>query len=254
MTHYPPETSDPIGENLPRGVVFGYGTDPARYVVDKDRIRKPRFFIIGGDEFVFPVGTEGFRISGQPTNAEHRYLDDNALVVRTMHRDARRIMLSGVFPGATGTANMGDLLELIAAVNPPDFKRLSLPGVFVAEQQVVVEDYDFNHDEQNRTGDVVYQVTFLRVGIGRKLKKPKTTSPPDNPTVSKRAKKTGKPSRVFTVREGARTLRAIASLKYKDPNKWRSVYNLNTKALNNLDIPLHKLPTSALPLGMKLRY
>lgn len=252
MRNFPPVVSDPIGEHLPAGV-FRSRTDPAKYIIQLRRFERPKFFISGGDSFEWPLGTEGVRVAGAATLAEHKYIGDNASVVQVIHLDSRRIEMNGLFPGKTADENVRALLDIISLGYPPKGKWLILPGIFPLKQQVKVETYDFSRVAEDSTGSWSYSVTFIREGIGAKIRRPKVTSPPENPSMKPKNPK-GKASRVFVAKDGARTLRAIAQLKYKDSSKWRKLYDMNRIALDKLGIPLHKLPTSLLPLGTKIRY
>jgi hypothetical protein len=206
--------------------------------------------------FEWPLGVEGVRISGSPTLAEHRYIGDNDVVLQVTHADDQRIVLTGMFPGLTGTQNMTDLLAVIRADQPKLGKVLRLPHiVFPQEIYVAIADYDFDHPEDDRNNSWTYTVTFRRTGLGKYVPRPRSISSPVNPHTRRgAAKPRGKSSRIFTVHAGANTLRAVAQLVYGNPNRWADIYNLNKKTLKKLNVPLHMIATKRLPLGMKLNY
>lgn len=237
-----------------RPPVIGSGTDQAKYLVAPNKFDHPRLSIIGGDEFVWPLGIEGATISGQVRVAEHLYIGDNAAVLQVMHRDDRRIELTGQFPGDTGSENMRDLLEIIQAETPDDGKILTLPGVFPKQQLVVIESYSFNHPEDDSTASWDYTIALRRQGVGRKIAQPKPRPNPPALGSNRAAVAKGKSSRVFTVHAGGNTLRAAAQIVFKNPNRWREIYDKNQKVLNKLGVPMVQLPTHRLPYGMKLRY
>ena len=235
---------------LPNGKqTYRFGIDAARYTVFPSWFEHPSIQVPNGGAFVWPLGTEGFRVSGTAGLGIHKYIGDNAVVFEVAHTDERRIELNGAFPGATGTDNMRELLNIL--VGKSNYKILRLPGIFPLEQYVTMESYDFTHEETDRTKSVLYTVTFLRAGVGKKVKRRKTTNPPQNP---KKQTNKGKPARVFVVREGVRTLRGVAQRLYHNPNRWDDIYEINRQALSKMGIPYHQMPTRRLPLGMKLRY
>lgn len=253
MAH-PPVIGKDIGEGAPAGV-FGRTTDPAKYVIERSRFQRPTLAIPGGPSFEWPNGVEGIHVQGQVGNARHKYIGDNAEVVKVMHRDARTIELSGQFNGITASQNVNDLMNVISADSPRGYWVLTLPsGVLPTKEQFVnVETYDFQHEWDDRTDSWNYSVMLIRIGVGRKLKKKKIIASPTNPT-NKKAKPKGTPTRVFTVHAGGRTLRAAAKLVYGNPDRWREIYNKNITALGKLGIPMNVIPTKNLPLGMKLKY
>lgn len=253
-SQFPPAPKTDITAGLKKGVLGE--ADPARLVVPKGRYAQPKFECPGGTpSFIWPGGTEGVHISGSASIAEHRYIGDNKLIVDVTHRDARRISLSGMFSGSTAAHNVGQLLDVITAVQPRTGKLLTVPGVFVKVQKVAVESYDFEHQEDDRTDSFTYTINFIEFGVGAKVPKltevisrislnPKGTAAPEK----------GKTQRVFIVHSGARTLRAVAKLVYGDANRWQDIYHKNGKVLNSLNASPAKLPTTILTLGLKLKY
>lgn len=251
---FPPVIGKDIGEGSPPGV-FGRTEDSAKYVVERRRFQRPTLEVPGGPSFEWPNGVEGFHVVGQVGNARHKYIGDNADVVKVMHRDSRTLEMSGQFSGRTASQNVRDLLDVITAVSPRGYWTLTLPsGVLPTREQLVnIDSYDFDHPWDDRTDSWNYTVSFIRIGVGKGLKKKKIIASPTNPT-SKRAKPKGTATRTFTIHAGARTLRAAAKLVYGNPDRWREIYNKNLTALNKLGIPLNVLPTKNLPLGLKLKY
>jgi hypothetical protein len=213
--------------------------------------------VSGSREFVWPGGTEGISISGSSTVAEHKYLDDNKLVVQVTHRDSRRIVLTGQFSGKTGAANIRELLDVLVAIQPPGGKELSIPGVFMRAQKVAVADYTFDHAEGDSTDSFAYTISFIHLGVGTKIPNVKTVkfSTPLNPKSSTvKIVERGKGQRVFTVRDNARSLRVIADIVYGDSNRWNDIYQKNSRQLWAVAVPAHITPITPLPLGMKLNY
>jgi hypothetical protein len=242
--HWPPVI--PIG-----GSFYDPEGDTSKFTFRPRVFDHPSLQVPGGDTFVWPLGTEGFRLTGNAQLGIHRYLGDDAAVVEVSHRSESRIEMSGEFPGKTGVLNMRALRDVLEAPTPEDGKVLRLPLVFTHEQYVVAENWDFNHAEDDRTETVVYTVTFVKTGFGKRVKPVKDFTPPPNPT---RKGNKGQGARTFRVRDGARTLRAIAHIVYKNSARWSELYALNKQALNKFHIPFHQIPTQRLPLGFRVKY
>lgn len=255
MTTFPPTIGDSLGETLPSGIFVTKG-DTTKYLIQRRRFERPTLRIPPkGPKYEWPLGVEGISISGSPGLAIHNYLGDNAPVVQIVHRDSRRFALTGIFPGDTGSDNMRSLLGVIEAVAPLGYWILSMPAtIFLKEQQVVIEDYNFDHPEDDFTGSWAYSISFIRTGVGARKAKKKTTRSPNNPIGSTRKPPKGKSNRIFTTKNGANTLRAVAAIVYGNANRWREIYNKNQKLLKSLNVPLAQLQYKRLPYGMKLNY
>jgi hypothetical protein len=63
--------------------------DDTGYLIDPITLPLPRFWIPGGQEFVWPGGTEDFSLSGEAMVAEHRYIGDDSLIVTVTHLELR---------------------------------------------------------------------------------------------------------------------------------------------------------------------
>ena len=255
MAEFPPVIGEPIGEHRPPGV-FLSKNDTTKYLIQRRRFERPTLRIPPkGPKYEWPVGVEGITVSGNPGLAVHNYLGDNAPVVQIIHRDARRFEMTGIMPGDTGTENMRGLLTVIETVAPLGYWILAMPtSVFLKEQQVVIENYNFAHPEEDETGSWNYTISFIRTGIGAKRKPPKTTGSPVNPIGSTKKPPKGKSNRTFTTKSGGNTLRAVAKLMYGNAERWREIYNKNKKVLNSLNVPLAQLQYKRLPYGLKLNY
>lgn len=254
MSQFPPTISNFLGKGVQRPGVFDNTNDPAKLLVAHTRYDRPTLQA-GTLKFEWPLGVEGITISGQATAGEHRYIGDNDIVLDVTHLDDQRIVLTGQFPGLTGTANMQDLLKVLRAPQPANGKVLVLPRtVFSNELVVAVDSYSFEHPEDDRNSSWNYTVTLRRLSSGRKTNKVKVTQSPVNPRTNKgKAKPKGKSSRVFTIHSGGNTLRAAAKLVYGNADRWREIYDKNTSVLKKI-APLYSIPTKRLPLGLKLYY
>lgn len=252
MSAHPPVIKNEIGEELPNGVFRRTG-DPAKYLIERRRFQRPTLSVVGGPEFEWPLGVEGLSISGSAAIAEHLFIGDNAAVLQVMHYDNRRIVMTGMFPGSTGSENMRDLLEVVTAQSRDNAKVLTLPSrIFPKTQVVVPETWTFDHPEEDGNDSWTYSLTMRRMGVGNTVKPPKTTVSPTNP-VHSTAKAKGKTTRVFTTTSKIRTLRTVASHIYHNPNRWREIYVKNSKALDKIGT-LAALNTKRLPIGMRLHY
>lgn len=250
------------------------GEDSAAYLVDPGSVSSPtkispgnlthvRPYIVSGNSFfVFPVGAEGFRRSGTAGISVHKYLNEVAADVHVFHREEGRIELSGTFPGLSAQPTMVDCIEILRSKPPKPGLVLHVPGVFDTEQLVVAENWDFTHSADDRSHSIDYSITFVRTGEGKKQQDPLGSPATPNPTIRKPPK--GKPSRLFTVVEGARTLKQIAFTVYKDSSKWTQIVALNegsiasfqrSNYLNDLNnLPTYQLPTFRWPIGTRFRY
>lgn len=245
-----PETNitkfPPVFNENPQG-------DTARYVVSLGKFLRPRLFIIGGYEFIFPLGTEGMRLVGNATLAEHKYVGWGFTEVQVVHRDSARIELSGNLPGKTGATNVQALRYLLTAPDPADYKRLELPGIFPQAQKVVMDSYEFQREESDPWG-FTYTCTLVRVGLGGVVDLTAASTDP----VPGQGK--GESGRTFTVSQTYRTLRAISAVVYGDANKWRNLYTLNKYTLEQWlreehpQWSMQTLPLVVLPLGMVLSF
>jgi hypothetical protein len=245
------------------------GKDPAKYLIDPGSVTAPgkhsagmlrhaRPYLVAGDTlFIFPVGVEGFRRSGQSQLGLHRYIGDNSVDGMTIHLEEARIELTGTFPGTTAQDNMVNCINILRAPTKEPGLILYAPGVFEMEQYVLPENWDFSHDRDDRTHSIDYVISLVRIGEGRKVKDIPGKPPPPQP--GRKIKPKGKPSRIWTVKAGAQTLRAVAKLVYGDAESWKRLVQLNQGLLTTWnkthpDIPNHQLPTFRWPVGTKLRY
>ncbi len=219
----------------------GQGQDPAAYLVYPGTVNGPgkatpgnlrhaRPYIVNGSRlYAFPTGVEGFRRSGQAMLGLRHFIGDNTVDGVTMHYEEARISLTGTFPGLTAQQNMVECINILRSHTKERGLVLYAPGVFNREQYVLPENWDFTHDADDRTHSIDYSITFVRIGEGQRVKDPKGTPAPRNPTSKTKPK--GKPGRIFTVKAGVRTLRGIAKAVYGDADKWQQIVALNRSQL-----------------------
>ena len=247
----------------------GTGQDTAKYLVEPGHVRAAgdhsagqlrhaRPYLVSGPQiFVFPAGVESFTRSGQAQLGLHHYIGDNTVDGVTIHYEEARIELSGTFPGITAQDNMVNCINILRSKPREPGLVLWAPGVFEREQYVLAENWNFTHDREDRTHSIEYTISLVRIGEGRNAGDKSGISPPPNPT--NKTKPRGKPSRIFTAKDGARTLRAIAQIVYGDQSKWQRLVTLNQGQLNTWkrnhpSVPTFQLPTFRWPLGTKFRY
>lgn len=234
------------------GQRFKRGDDVARVLLRPGQFRRPTLAIPGGQEFEWPGGTESWSLTGSAALGIHKYINGNAPVVQVVHRDESRIILAGQFPGLTGAQNARELYDLLVHEGPPQGKLLDLPGVFRKKLRVHAENWNFSKADEDHQS-VNYEITFVKVGVfGDSDDDSKLVVPPGNPTSTGK----GGSARTIRVKEGMRTLRAVASNVYRDPAKWRQVYDLNRAKLNKLypGTSQSEFQTKMLQLGLELAY
>lgn len=228
----------------------GTGQDPARRLIPDSQLFHKRPSIQSGNNvFVFPGGVEGFRQNGQALLARHYYIGDDDVDIQVIHLDEAHFELSGVFAGISSVDNMRELKSVIVSPTPDRGKILYLPGLFERIQYVNVENYDFQHDPDDRTHSISYTITFVRTGLGKLIKDPHGKPPIPNPGVKNKNK--GKSHRQVKTQHGRQTLRQIAQFAYHNSNLWTRVLNLNEAKVHKLapGVPRHALPTHRFPIG-----
>lgn len=242
----------------------GTGQDPARYLVDPGSVSAPgkhragnlahaRPYIVNGVKiFVFPVGTEGFRRSGQSSLGLHRYIGADSVDGRIMHYEEGRIELRGTFPGLTSQQCMVDAIHVLTSVAPQSGMTLYAPGVFDREQFVLPESWDFNHDPDDRTHSIDFTITFVRISTGKMLKDPRGKPPPPQP--QRKTIPRGKGTRTFTIKDGARTFKSVATIVYDNSGLWSKLADMNQPLIQKTGIPQHQIPNYRWPIGTKVHY
>ena len=265
---------DPATVNYDHAQIWKPGTlqDPARYTLDPGNIsgkgepspgnlRHIRPYIINGNMlFDFPVGPEGFRWSGTAALGLHRPIGGEGARGRTTNFNEARVEMSGIFPGVTSVNKM-NACEKILTHPQRNGMRLIMTGIYPT-LFVLPESWDFTRDPEDRTHSISYTISFVVIGVGKKVSDPKGKQGRTNPTV-KKTKPKGKPAHIFTVKAGARTLQAIARVVYKDAKQWQKLVRLNQGQINKWvarrpthlqKLATHQLPTYRWPIGTKFRY
>jgi hypothetical protein len=235
----------------------GTGQDPARYLISDENLYHARPSIqSGASVFVFPIGVEGFRRSGQALLGKHYYIGDDDVDVQVVHMDEARIELSGMFPGLTAVENMRELTGLLASKTPERGKILYMPGIFTRIQYVNIDNYDFVHDAEDRTHSISYTLQFLRTGIGRRIRDPHGKPPNANPGTKQKGRRRGQHYlRRVHLKHGLQTLRQVAKQAYSNSDLWTLVLDLNLNLIHRLapNVPRHQLPNHRFPIGTELK-
>jgi hypothetical protein len=211
----------------------------------------------GGLKFTWPVGAESFRISGTALLALHRYIGSNTADAHVIHFNEGHIELSGTLPGLTSPGKMVTLQDVCMSRNK---KMLSLPGILPKTQYVVIETYEFSHDEGDRTNSIAYNISMVRTGntgksTGGTSGSSSSKSVPSNPKKSPSSQS----SRVFTVTQGVDTFRLVADRVYGSADLWTKLVELNQKTLINnnpnlKNVQPYMLPYYRWPVGTKIAY
>jgi|SRR5262245_5502174 len=249
-----------------------YGEDVAKYLINPGSVRAPgrhspgqlrhaRPYLANGSKmFVFPTPIEGFSRTGQAQLGLRHYIGDWHADGITVHYEEGRITLNGLFPGQTSQINMVDCLMMLRSKHVGRGLILYAPGLFFKEQFVLPENWDFTHDEDDRTHSIHYSITLVKIGEGAKVKDP-LGMPPLFKT-PKKSKPKGKATRIWTVKAGARTLKTIAAKPevYNNVEKWKQLVSLNKQKLEDFQKKSgakggsYKLANVRLPVGFKLNY
>lgn len=241
--------------------------DTAKFLIGPGTIRGPgdatpgqlmhiRPYITNGTRlFGFPVGPEGFRVSGNASVGLHRFIGGQKAAGNTIHFGEERVELTGIFPGITSVEHMHNCREILRSKQTSGI-YLWAPGV-LDRMRVLPENWDFGHDADDKTHSITYTISFVILDETRNVKDPHGKPPPEYG----HKKPKGKPHKIFVVKSGARTFRAIAKLKYKkaDKKSIQKLIQLNQGLLNKWKkkhpkIPTHKLPDFRWPVGTKVQY
>jgi hypothetical protein len=245
--------------------IWSAGEDPARYLVDPGYVKSDsdsdkapgnlahvRPHLSSGPKlFVFPVGLEGFTVTGAAQLGLHHYIGANVVNAKQMHREEGRIELNGLFPGITSSENMIACRDVLRSEAPFLGMSLFVEGLFQTVQFVVPETWNFAHTEDDRSHSISYTITFVLVGTGRKISDPVGKAPPAQPGVTKNPKGAG---RIFVVRAGARTLRQISKIVYGNPDRWPTLADLNKNTVFYTSFGPYQLPLVVWPIGTKFKY
>lgn len=227
--------------------------DSAKYLLDPDDdFARPYIAVPGGRAFVWPVGIEGFELQDQAELGRHKYLGEIELDVDVTHKAETTITLSGVFPGWTSVDNMNALRQVFYADTPERGKILHLPGILPNLQYVVAERQSFSHAMDDRTQDISYSFSVVKVGTGQRAPDPAATQPDTGRSnIGK-----GRGTRVFKANSKSNTLRRIAYAVFRNGARWTELYAIraNSKWFDSRNVPSHQAPDYRLPVGTPIYY
>lgn len=227
--------------------------DTARYVLDPDDdFARPYLAIPGGRAFIWPLGTQGFDIAEDAALGRHKYLGEIELDVDVTHKAETTITLSGVFPGWTSVENMNALRQIFYADTPAKGKILHLPGIMPNLQYVVGENIRHSHAREDRTMDIEYTLSLVKVGTGKKSPNVGPTQPDEGRMGGAR----GRGTRTFKSNAKFNTLRKISNKVFGTEKMWVDLYAIkgNAKWFDKRNIAGHKVPDYRLPLGTVIHY
>lgn len=245
-------TKPPVSPMARRSSFVDGDEDTAKYMrVPDDDFSRPYIAVPGGIAFIWPLGVEGFEMTIAAELGKHKYLGEIELDVDITHKAEKNIVLSGVFPGWTSVDNMLALERVFNADTPERGKILHLPGILPNLQYVVCQDGRFSHAEEDRTRDLAYSFTCVKVGLG----KPGPVTSSAQSTVSSEAPTDAEPrgslTRQASAQPGQNTLRQFARTFLGNANLWTTLYaDPRNKALfDSRNVPSHQVPDFALPTG-----
>lgn len=232
--------------------------DSAMRIVGDGGLKFARPWIsAGGLKFTWPVGAEGFRINGTALLGLHRYIGSNTAAAHVIQFNEGHIELTGTLPGLTSPSKMATLQDVCMSRNK---KQLSLPGILPKVQYVVIESYEFAHDEGDRTNSITYTISMVRTGNTGKTSASSSGSAPSKSVPSNPKKSpSSQSSRMFTVTQGVDTFRLVADRVYGNVDLWSKLVQLNqTKLIDNnpalKNIQPYMLPYYRWPVGTKIAY
>lgn len=248
-------TKPPLSPMARRSSFVGGDEDTAKYMrVPDDDFERPYLAVPGGIAFIWPLGVEGFEITNSAELGKHKYLGQIEIDVDITHKAEKNIIMSGVLPGWTGVDNMRALERVFNADTPERGKILHLPGILTNLQYVVCQDSSFSHAEDDRTQDLSYSLTMVKVGLG----KPGPVTSSTQATVSSGGPTTAEPRGTFTrfasAQPGQNTLRQFARTFLGNANLWTTLYAdpRNRALFDNANVPSHQVPDFALPTGTQV--
>lgn len=236
------------------------GGDTAKYILVPDSdFERPYLAVPDGNAFIWPLGTEGFELTETAELGKHKYLGEIELDVDIIHKSETNIILSGIFPGHTSVDNMLALRQIFYADTPERGKILHLPGILPFLQYVVGESMRFSHPEDDRTQDISYSCTFVKVGTGKAapgsaggtVSSSAVGTSSDGPVT---APPKGSFTKFASAQPGQNTLRQFARTFLGNANNWAALYNdpRNHAIFDALGIASHEVPDYALPTGTQV--
>lgn len=220
---------------------------------------RPWISVPNGRAFVWPLGVEGFSLSIDPSLGVHKYVGDNAVKVDVIHKGEERLTLNGSFPGKSSIGAFRALRDIVYADTPERGKVLYVPHLFTYTQRVVIGATRFDRGDTDRGTDLTYSIECIRLGPGTKTHEDALIDvepiPGQTDKTSGANGGSGKGAhRVFTVNGTYDTLRKIAAHKLGKANKWRTLYNKNSRYFIMHSVPAHLAPDHHIALGTKIYY
>jgi hypothetical protein len=257
----------------PEQFIFDPDDDTTKYIrfpdtgpPQKRGFERPWILIPGTDKcFVWPGGVEGFTLEGKPELGVYKYIGDIDVDAVVIYPDEPRITMDGTFPGHTSDNNMRTLRSILslAQVSRRKGMVLHVPYVLPRAQFVLCDSYSFSHGSDERTQNINYSVSFLKIGEGSRQWDTPPTRGVSIPARTPPAKSKEREQRTYTVKANNATMRSIISDIYgsevfnvedRYANAAAKLYDINEKTFSKLHIPLHRAGTMKIPPGTKLRF
>lgn len=229
----------------------GSPKDDAQYILEPGvAFFRPWIAVRNGPAFQWPLGIEGFNLSIDPTLGIHKFIGDNKVAVDVIHAGEEHFTLNGSFPGDSAPRLIQALRDVVYHGAGEEGKIMYIPEILTHAQRVQVVRAEFTRDQDGRGRDHSYSLEVVRIGMADKNPVITTQPSPTNPRVGAK----GKSSQSINVDSKHNTLRKIAAWKLGSSDRWRTVYDANSKFFIKKSIHLAKAPDYRLPLGMKVYY
>lgn len=226
--------------------------DPAAYILRPDvEFRRPWLATPEGTAFVWPMGVEGFDVNSDVTLGVHQYIGDPDVDAIVVFPDQTQIVLNGSFPGLTGIDAMQELKRVIREPTPKQGKYLALPGILEDIARVHVQNARFTHESGDTTHSVGYSISFIRVGLDRKLVLPALAPGGNQGTSSPTPDRVGLSS--VSTGSASSTIRSLSAFQAATNTSLYSVIKGNADVFADAGIPLFQSPFKSLPAGKALR-
>lgn len=206
---------------------------------------RPWIAVRNGPAFQWPLGMEGYSLVVSPTLGIHKFIGDNKVTVDVLHAGEEHFTLSGNFPGNSAPALVQALRDLVYQDSGDEGKILFVPEIMTHAQRVQIVTFQSDRDPGARGHDATYSIEFVRVGLADANPNVVTTPSVPQPRTGAR----GKSTKNVHVDAKHNTLRKIALWKLGSTDKWRTLYNANSKWFIKHKIQLAKAPDYRLPVG-----
>lgn len=227
--------------------------DPASYLARPGvDFQRPWLAIVNGPAFQWPLGLQGYTLSIDPTLGIHKFIGDNKVAIDVLHAGEEHFVMTGSFPGNSGPDLIQALRDLVyQQADERVGKLLYVPEIFTYAQRVQVFHFESSRADTDRGRDTVYSIEFVRIGTANDALDGITTIPQ---VPQPKGSNKGKSTRTVKTTTTLNTARKIAAARLGNTNKWRQIYNLNTKVYTSRHVALASVPDYRLAAGLTIHY